>query len=48
MCIHDSITLEVPESDTTNATNFLKSTAERVMGDFIYPVPVFAEIKNFI
>lgn len=48
MCIHDSVTLEVPESDTTNATSFLKSTAERVMGDFIYPVPVFAEIKNFI
>lgn len=48
MCIHDSVTLEVPESDTTYATKFLKSTAERVMGDFIYPVPVFAEIKNFI
>lgn len=48
MAIHDSVTLEVPESDTTNATNFLKSTAERVMGDFIYPVPVFAEIKNYI
>lgn len=48
MCIHDSVTLEVPKSDTTNATQFLKSTAERVMGDFIYPVPVFAEIKNNI
>lgn len=48
MCIHDSVTLEVPESDATNSTNFLKSTAERVMGDFIYPVPVFAEIKNYI
>lgn len=31
MCIHDSVTLEVSESDATKATEFLKSTAERVM-----------------
>lgn len=48
MAIHDSITLEVPEYETTNATKFLKSTAETVMGNFIYPVPVFAEIKNYV
>lgn len=45
MAIHDSITLEVPAEEKVTAESFLKSTAEEVMGSFLSPVPVFAEIK---
>ena len=48
MAIHDSITLEVPVSEREKAEVFLQSTAETVMGAFLAPVPVFAELKNTI
>ncbi|MBR4240665.1 MAG: hypothetical protein IKR97_00420, partial [Eubacterium sp.] len=48
MAIHDSITLEVPELEREEAEIFLKTTAETVMGAYLAPVPVFAELKNTI
>ena len=48
MAIHDSITLEVPEEQKDEAADFLKTTTEKVMGDFLAPVPVFVEIKQGI
>ena len=48
MAIHDSISLEVPETERETAAKFLKQTAETVMGEFLSPVPVFAEIKTGI
>ena len=48
MAIHDSMSLEVPEKDREAATEFLKTTAETVMGEYLDPVPVFAEVKNAI
>lgn len=48
MAIHDSITLEVPVAQKEAAEKFLKITAEAVMGCFLSPVPVFAEIKKNI
>lgn len=48
MAIHDSISLEVPAAAKQEAENFLKLSAESIMGQFLSPVPVFVEVKYSI
>ncbi len=48
MCIHDSISLEVPAEKSAEASMFLQTTMERVMGELLYPIPTPVEIKNYI
>lgn len=48
MTIHDSVSVEVPKNKMAEAENYLKTTTERCMGEFLYPIPAPVEIKKYI